>query len=97
MAKTQAFGCARNPLVSDVPLPLITPAQCREARRLLGLSRERLAAIAGISSVTVARFEDEKRLSRPISVSTIRAALKAVGVEFIAENGGRAGMRLRKG
>lgn len=33
----------------------------------------------------------------PNNLAAIRAALEAAGVEFIAENGGGAGVRLRKG
>jgi hypothetical protein len=34
---------------------------------------------------------------RPRTVSAIRAALEAAGVDFIDENGGGPGVRLRKG
>jgi len=33
----------------------------------------------------------------PRTIAAIRAALESAGVEFIAENGGGAGVRLRKG
>jgi hypothetical protein len=33
----------------------------------------------------------------PNNLAAIRAALEAAGVEFIPENGGGAGVRLRKG
>lgn len=35
-------------------------------------------------------------LNRPGTLVAIRAALEAAGVEFIAENGGGAGVRLRE-
>ena len=34
---------------------------------------------------------------REVTLGALRAALEAAGVEFIAENGGGAGVRLRKG
>jgi transcriptional regulator with XRE-family HTH domain len=58
-----------------------------------------LAARAGVSVDTIKRVE---RISGPVSANTltldaIRRALEAAGVEFIPENGGGAGVRLRKG
>ena len=51
--------------------------------------------LAGVSPNTVSRLERGEDL-RPATVAAIRAALEAAGVEFIAENGGGAGVRLRK-
>ena len=45
---------------------------------------------------TVARMEMEEGAPRRGTLSAIRAALEAAGVEFIPENGGGAGVRLRK-
>ncbi|MEQ9639912.1 MAG: helix-turn-helix transcriptional regulator [Alphaproteobacteria bacterium] len=58
-----------------------------------------LAEAAGISLETVKRLE---LMSGPLSgnVSTMQGlerALQDAGVEFIAENGGGPGVRLRKG
>lgn len=45
----------------------------------------------------IARIEDEDvDEPRPATVDGIRAALEKAGVEFIAENGGGAGVRLKK-
>lgn len=65
------------------------------ARAALGWSTQELAAKAGVGVNTVNRFEagQDARMS---SVEKIRAALEAAGVSFIAENGGGAGVRLRK-
>jgi hypothetical protein len=46
--------------------------------------------------MTIQNFENEKCKSRLTTVSAMRAALEAAGVEFIAENGGGPGVRLRK-
>lgn len=54
-----------------------------------------LAAAAGVSADTVARLERGETL-KASTVAAIRAALEAAGVEFIAENGGGPGVRLRK-
>jgi transcriptional regulator with XRE-family HTH domain len=53
-----------------------------------------LAEAAKVSADTVVRFERGETL-RPRTVEAIRAALEAAGVEFIEENGGGAGVRLR--
>ena len=72
-------------------------AQIRAARALLDLSQAGLADLAGLSSMTIKRAEGSG--SPPASasaVAAIRAALEAAGVEFIAENGGGPGVRLRR-
>ncbi|MFD1701704.1 helix-turn-helix domain-containing protein [Methylopila henanensis] len=71
-------------------------AQCKMARAALGLGVRDLAKAADVSPDTVARLERGDEL-KPVTVAAIRAALEAAGVEFIAENGGGAGVRLRKG
>jgi transcriptional regulator with XRE-family HTH domain len=75
-------------------LPLL-PVQARMARVALGLGVRELAELAGISTNTVARFERGEEL-KPGTITAIRTALEAAGVQFIAENGGGAGVRLVK-
>jgi hypothetical protein len=57
-----------------------------------------MAAAAGISEPTVKRLEaaDGHLGGRAATAESIRRALEAAGVEFIPENGGGAGVRLRK-
>ena len=66
------------------------------ARAALGWSTLDLAGKAGVGGNTVNRFEagQDARLS---SVDKMLAALETAGVEFIPENGGGPGVRLRKG
>ena len=45
---------------------------------------------------TIARLESEEGIPRPKTLAAIRAALEAAGVEFIEQNGGGAGVRLRR-
>ena len=68
--------------------------QCKMARVATGLGLRDLAEKAGVSPNTVSRLERGEDL-KPSTVLTIRAALEAAGVEFIAENGGGAGVRLK--
>jgi ribosome-binding protein aMBF1 (putative translation factor) len=69
--------------------------QCRMARAALGWSTQDLAKNAQVGVNTVNRFEagQDARIS---SVDKMRAAMEAAGVEFIPENGGGAGVRLKK-
>jgi DNA-binding XRE family transcriptional regulator len=75
----------------------MTPAQCRAARGLLAWSQTDLQARAKVSRKTITDFEVEARSPIPRTLAAIRSALEAAGVEFIEENGGGAGVRLRTG
>jgi transcriptional regulator with XRE-family HTH domain len=72
--------------------------QIKAARALLGWSQNDLAQKAGVSIPTIKRLEAEDGLlgGRSETGSKINTALQAAGVEFIDENGGGAGVRLRK-
>jgi transcriptional regulator with XRE-family HTH domain len=69
--------------------------QCRIARAALGWSTQKLAEKAGVGVNTVNRFEAGQD-ARVSSVDKMRAALQNAGVDFIEENGGGPGVRLRK-
>lgn len=73
----------------------ISSAQCRAARALVEMDQARLAEAARVSRNTVVSFEKNQRTPNPNNLIAIRAALEAAGVEFIAENGGGPGVRLR--
>jgi transcriptional regulator with XRE-family HTH domain len=70
-------------------------AQCKMARAALDLGVRDLAKLAMVSPDTIARLERGQQL-RERTVADVRAALEAAGVVFVAENGGGAGVRLRK-
>jgi transcriptional regulator with XRE-family HTH domain len=57
-----------------------------------------LADRSGISEPTVARLEsaDGELGGREDTAQKLRAAIEAAGVEFIDENGGGPGVRLKK-
>lgn len=69
--------------------------QCKMARTALGLGVRDLAAMANVAQATVSRLERGEEL-KPSTVAIIRATLENAGIEFIAENGGGAGVRLKK-
>jgi len=77
-------------------LKTISPSQCRGARALLDMTQPRLAALAGVGLSTVVDFEKQRRSVSDEAVSKMQKALEAAGVVFIQENGGGAGVRLRK-
>jgi transcriptional regulator with XRE-family HTH domain len=65
------------------------------ARTALQLTTRALAALAVVAPSTIARLKAGERL-QPRTVEAIRAALEKAGVEFIDEDGGGPGVRLRK-
>ncbi|WP_350356088.1 helix-turn-helix transcriptional regulator [Acidisoma cladoniae] len=65
------------------------------ARAALQMGVRDLADAAGVSPTTVTRLERGDALYER-TVESIRAALEAAGIEFVAENGGGAGVRLRR-
>ena len=75
---------------------VITPEQCRAARGLLAWSQQELARRAHVGIVTVHQLEAASSRPRRATLEVIRAAFEAAGVEFIPENGGGPGVRLRK-
>ena len=72
--------------------------QMKAARALLAWSQGDLAEASGVSEPTIARLESEDGPvgGRLGTGEKLRAALEKAGVEFIAENGGGAGVRLAK-
>ena len=74
----------------------MTSAQLRAARGLVNWTVRELAERAGVHRNTISAFEGQSTEPNPATLSVIRSALESAGVEFIAENGGGAGVRLRK-
>ncbi len=63
---------------------------------MLGLSQADLEAVSRVTKKSIADFEREATNPQPRTLDALQAALEAGGVEFIPENGGGAGVRLRK-
>jgi ribosome-binding protein aMBF1 (putative translation factor) len=72
---------------------VITRSQIRNARKLLGWSRDRLAPKAGISTTYLRKFENGEGDLLAQEVDSLRVALESAGVEFT--NGDAPGVRLR--
>lgn len=78
-------------------IPKVSIEQVKAARALLRWSQNDLAEKSGVSIPTVKRLEAATGEigGRADTIAAIRSALESAGVEFIAENGGGAGVRLR--
>lgn len=63
---------------------------------MLGLTQSELAKLAGISTTGLNNIESGAADPKASTLSAIRAGLGAAGVEFIPENGGGPGVRLKK-
>ena len=76
----------------------LTGRQIAAARALLGMSQADLATQGNLSVPTIKRMEGSAGAAVGMvnNIAAIRTALEAAGVEFIPENGGGAGVRLRK-
>jgi len=83
-----------------MPSLMITSAQMRAARALLGIDQRVLAAMAGLSLPTIQRMEASGGQVRGIidTLMKVVAALERAGVELIGENspsvGAGRGVRL---
>jgi transcriptional regulator with XRE-family HTH domain len=80
---------------------MITAAQMRAARALLGIDQRQLAVLAGVSVPTIQRMEASEGNVRGVieSLTKVVEALDRAGIELIGENavsgkGGR-GVRLK--
>ncbi len=82
---------------------MITAAQLRAARALLGIDQRKLAKQSGLSLPTIQRMEASEGVIRGNvdSLMKLAAALEAAGIELISDNatsaGGGRGVRLKKG
>ena len=81
---------------------MMTAAQLRAARALLGIDQKRLAEMAGVSVPTIQRMEASRGNVRGVvdSLSKVVDALGAAGIELIGEGaqslGGGRGVRLKE-
>ena len=75
----------------------LTSAQIRAARSLIRWSAEELARRSSLSVATIRRAEltDDETSMTAANDLAVRRALEAAGVEFIDENGGGPGVRMR--
>ena len=67
-----------------------------EFDRAVPWSQQELASQAGVGIMTVHQLEKDGSQPRRATLEVVQRALESAGVEFIDENGGGAGVRLRK-
>jgi DNA-binding XRE family transcriptional regulator len=75
------------------PNAMISAAQCRSARALLGWSVAKLASAASVSASAIDDFEAERQAPLPAVAGPIRRAFEPVGVAFLPGED----VRLRQG
>jgi DNA-binding XRE family transcriptional regulator len=74
----------------------VTSAQVRMARAALNWKVRDLANATGLHRNTINNIEVGRYAGDPKSLETIENVLRKAGIEFIDENGGGPGARLRK-
>ena len=76
----------------------LTSAQIRAARALLRWTAEDLARASTLGVTTIRRAElaEGETSMTTVNDSAVRRTMEAAGVEFIDENGGGPGVRLKK-
>jgi hypothetical protein len=80
------------------PTPVISSELVRAARALLRWEQRDLAGASSVSLPTIKRLEAKPGLmsAHLSTVVALKTALERAGIEFIDENGGGPGVRLRK-
>ncbi|MGO4852690.1 helix-turn-helix domain-containing protein [Phaeovulum sp. W22_SRMD_FR3] len=72
----------------------MTPAQCRAARALMGMTQPQLADAASVGLSTIVDFEKDRRQVSASAVAEIKSALEKSGVIFISEHGIGVGVKI---
>lgn len=77
---------------------VLTSELIRAARALLRWEQRDLAEASSVSLPTIKRLESKRGIveAHGSTLAALKRALEDAGVEFIAENGGGAGVRLHK-
>jgi transcriptional regulator with XRE-family HTH domain len=76
----------------------LTSELVRAARALLRWEQRHLAEASSVSLPTIKRLETKPgvMIAHQVTILALRGAFERAGVEFIDENGGGPGVRLRK-
>ncbi len=74
----------------------LSPMQCRMGRAALAWTASELAKQSSVGVTTISRFESGLTSPTRATLAAMRRALEAAGVEFIPENGGGAGVRMKE-
>jgi transcriptional regulator with XRE-family HTH domain len=74
----------------------VTSAQLRMARAAIGWTVRDLANATGLHRNTITNIETGRYAGDPKTLEIVEAALSKAGIEFIEENGGGPGVRLKQ-
>jgi transcriptional regulator with XRE-family HTH domain len=87
-----------DPKEVKMKLKPLASSQIRAARALLHWSAEDLARESALGLATIRRAENSENKTSMTAANdlSVRRALETAGVEFIEENGGGPGVRLRR-
>src|SRR6476646_10203090 len=90
--------CKSRPGSSTMAAKGLSSSQIRAARALLRWSADDLAreSALGLNTIKRAELAEDKTSLTVANDLAVRRALETAGVEFIDENGGGPGVRLRK-
>jgi DNA-binding transcriptional regulator YiaG len=77
---------------------MISAAQIRAARAMLGLSATELAELSDVTWRTIQRFESAEGIppSRAGTLERVKAVLDEAGIEFFGDPVASPGVRLRR-
>ena len=75
---------------------MVTAAQLRAARGLLGWTARELAEQSGVHRNTISRAEADAAAGHGYALAQLVMTLEAAGVEFLDEQGEGVGVKLRR-
>ena len=84
--------------IRETAMIRLTPRLCRAARALVGFEQKDLAEASGVSKSTIGAFEIKSETSRLATMNNkaLVEAFERAGLQFVEENGGGPGVRLRR-
>lgn len=96
MGSVKGKTYARFILVAEAPAApykaaMITPAQIRAARALIGWKQSELAGAAGISEISIKNIERGAVDARASTIAAIQSAFRVAGVAFLEPGDTRDG------
>jgi len=74
---------------------MITGPQCRAARALVELSRDKVAMLSGVDADIIAQFEKQSGMPSADVIERLKETLEEAGAVFIPEGERGVGVRLK--
>lgn len=71
------------------------PSQLRMARAALKIGVRDLSVMAGVTTATITRYENERGGLNAVTHGKLKTALESAGILFLEQNGNGPGVRLR--